>query len=266
MSQTIEELSERYRAPALDKGLDILELLAGVEEGLSQTEIAKALDRTPNEIYRMLDRLVRRQYVARTAGDRYELTLKLFVLAHQHAPVRRLVAQALPVLRGFARAAGQACHLAVYDRGNVVVVAQAESPGYWGMAIRVGSRVGLFNTGSGHVLLAFASDKDRGAMIDDHEMLPGEVATEKLEERLARVREQGYEHMPSQQTVGVQNLSVPILGPNRAIVAALTCPYLTWTEPNASPAVNQTLKLLRTAALQIEHGTGGPDPADGEAA
>ena len=49
---------ERYRAPALDKGLDILELLAGVDGGLTQAEIAKKLDRSPNEFYRMLDRLV----------------------------------------------------------------------------------------------------------------------------------------------------------------------------------------------------------------
>ena len=41
---------EKYRAPALDKGLDILELLAATEESLSQAEIAKALDRSPNEI------------------------------------------------------------------------------------------------------------------------------------------------------------------------------------------------------------------------
>ena len=33
-------------------------------------QLAKALDRTPNEIYRMLDRLVRRNYVRRTPGDR----------------------------------------------------------------------------------------------------------------------------------------------------------------------------------------------------
>ena len=87
-----EEL-EKYRAPALDKGLDILELLAETDEGLSQAEIAKALDRTPNEIYRMLDRLVRRDYVRRTTGDRYEITLKLFELAHRHSPTRRLVQQ-----------------------------------------------------------------------------------------------------------------------------------------------------------------------------
>lgn len=38
-------------------------------EGLSRAEIAKSLDRSPNEIYRMLDRLVRRDYVRRTATD-----------------------------------------------------------------------------------------------------------------------------------------------------------------------------------------------------
>ena len=43
-----EEL-DKYRAPALDKGLDILELLASTEEGLSQAEIAKALEQEPTE-------------------------------------------------------------------------------------------------------------------------------------------------------------------------------------------------------------------------
>src|SRR5690348_5205293 len=57
--------TDRYRAPALDKGLDILELLAAEDGAFTQVEIAKALGRTPNEIYRMLDRLVRRGYVSR---------------------------------------------------------------------------------------------------------------------------------------------------------------------------------------------------------
>ena len=45
---TLSDDGERYRAPALDKGLDIIELLAGTEASLSQAEIAKALDRSPN--------------------------------------------------------------------------------------------------------------------------------------------------------------------------------------------------------------------------
>lgn len=91
-----EDDSDRYRAPALDKGLDILELLARTDGGLTQVEIAKALGKSPNEFYRMLDRLVRRGYVQRQDGDRFTLTLKMFGLAHFHQPVRRLVSFAAP--------------------------------------------------------------------------------------------------------------------------------------------------------------------------
>jgi len=53
----------------------------------------------------MLDRLVRRSYVARVNGDRYELSLKLFALAHQHPPVRppRLARHADPCAASRAR-------------------------------------------------------------------------------------------------------------------------------------------------------------------
>ena len=45
-----------YSAPALEKGLDILELLAGEAEGLSQAAIAERLGRSTGEIFRMLAR------------------------------------------------------------------------------------------------------------------------------------------------------------------------------------------------------------------
>lgn len=257
MSLSFDEAADRYRAPALDKGLDILELLAATEEGLSQAEIAKALDRTPNEIYRMLDRLVRRSYVARTPGDRYELTLKLFALAHQHAPIRRLVSQAMPELRAFAREAQQACHIAVYDRGTIVVVGQVDSPGYWGFAIRVGSHIGLFNTGSGHVLLAFANRRDRQLMMDEHELMPHESRPEDIEARLALVRERGYEQMASLQTAGVQNLSAPIFGPNGSVVAALTCPYLPRSDTQTALSPEAALKLVLATARRIMPAAGG---------
>lgn len=257
MSNELDD--ERYRAPALDKGLDILELLAGTEESLSQAEIAKSLNRSANEIYRMLERLVRRGYVARSQGDRYELTLKLFALAHRHAPMRRLVSQAVPVLRAFAREAGQSCHIAVYDRGYVTVVAQADTPGYWGLAIRVGSRIGLFNTGSGHVLLAFADEMERQFMIEEHEMLPHETVPSGLDERLADVRRRGFEEMDSSQTIGVVNLAVPIFGPQNSIIAALTCPFLKRLDTADAPDQSVALKFLRQAGEAISRNAGGSD-------
>jgi DNA-binding IclR family transcriptional regulator len=247
---TAEEL-DKYRAPALDKGLDILELLATTEEGLSQAEIAKALQRSPNEIYRMLDRLVRRDYVRRTSGDRYELTLKLFELAHTTQPIRRLVSQALPVLRRFARDAEQACHLVIRDRNILVVVAQVDGPGYWNLAIRVGARIGLINTGSGHVFLAFADPEERALMLEDHDALADEAPSTALESRLARVREQGFERMESRQVTGVINLSVPVFGPVGGIIGALTCPYVRRLDKQVAPDPEAALTLLVAAGKEI---------------
>ena len=248
---------ERYRAPALDKGLDILELLASTDESFSQAEIAKALARTPNEIYRMLDRLVRRGYVVRSAGDRYELSLKLFALSHQHAPMRRLVSQAVPIMRRFARAAGQSCHLAVYDRGGVTVVAQIDSPFYWGLSIRVGARVGIFNTGSGHALLAFCSPRERAFMLAEHENLQdGAVAPKDLEARLAEIRRRGCEVMPSQQTEGVHNLSVPVLGPDGSAIAAFTCPYVKRLGKAERLSMKQVLEVLRESGRELSEMAG----------
>src|SRR5215475_1658800 len=236
---------DRYRAPALDKGLDILELLAREEEGLSQAEIAKTLGRTPNEHYRMLERLVRRGYVFRNASDRYELTLKLFGLAHFHHPIRRLVSQATPLMRALAVHTMQANHLAVYDRASVTVIAQMDAPSYWGMAIRVGARVGLFNTGSGHVLLAFRSLEERTMMIAEQDAGDEQARPEDLEERLAQIRQRGYEVMPSQQTAGVYNLSAPVLGADNTALAALTCPYIAPLNRAKAPDIPRTIAMLQ---------------------
>ncbi len=248
------EDSERYRAPALDKGLDILELLAGVDGGLTQAEIAKKLERSPNEFYRMLDRLVRRGYVTRIDGDRYALTLKLFGLAQLHAPVRRLVSYATPLMRELAEMTRQANQLAVFDRGFAVVIAQQEAPGYWGISIRVGSHIGLFDTGSGHILLAFRSPEEREMMITENAR-----SNEKPElspeffDRLDQIRDRGYELMPSAQTAGVFNLSAPVLGPDGKSIAALTVPYIALVGPQAGPDISGTMQLvLKTAGKLSE--------------
>ena len=245
--------NDRYRAPALDKGLDILELLAGIDGGLTQAEIAKQLGRNANEFYRMLDRLVKRGYVTRLDGDRYSLTLKLFGLAQLHAPVRRLASYAAPLMRELAEATRQANQLVVFDRGAAVVIAQQEAPGYWGISIRVGSHISLFNTGSGHVLLAFRSDEERAMMISEYEGITDAKAEQTTEffARLDKVRELGYEMMPSQQMAGIVNLSAPVLGPDRRAIASLTIPFTTIINMPSAPDISRTIQLLQETTKQL---------------
>jgi len=261
-----EEDEDRYRAPALDKGLDILELLAGIDGGLTQAEIAKRLGRSPNEFYRMLDRLVRRGYVTRNDGDRYSLTLKLFGLAQLHQPVRRLVSYATPLMRELAETTHQANQLVVFDRGSAVVIAQQEAPGYWGISIRVGSHISLFDTGSGHVLLAFRSNEERQMMIAENATRGEKPAiSQEFLARLDQIRDRGYEMMASMQTAGVFNLSAPVLGPDGKAIAALTVPYITLVNVLSAPNINETVQLILTTAERLSR-LAGSDVAQAEAA
>lgn len=252
-----------YRAPALDKGLDILELLATQPQGLTRSQIVKDMARSPNEIYRMLERLVARQYVTRSAsGDRYALSLKLFAMAHAHPPLNRLINQALPVMDDFACRAEQSCHMGVYDRGNVLIAAQINSPRGWSFSVQRGARVGLLDTASGHMLLAYADAESRQRMLAEHRPLDGEVPVtdDGLAQTLTAIRAQGYVERDSAQSFGVVDISFPILAPDNTALATLTCPYIRRIDRHVGPDLAAVRACLReaSAALSFAH---HPHPA-----
>ena len=244
------EDSDRYRAPALDKGLDIFELLAETDGSLSQAEIAKSLGRTPNEIYRMLDRLVRREYIRRTPEDRYEITLKMFELVHALPPLRRLVNQAMPLLQQVAQEAGQSCHIVVFDRTAAVVLAQVDAPSYWSLAVRVGTRLRLTSTGSGLIFLAFSTPESRALMLKG----AGEKITREIEDKLEIIRRDGFTMMPSEQIAGVTNLSAPVMGPLGSVMAVVTSPYTERLDRHVASDRQRTLELVRAAAASLSKG------------
>lgn len=249
----------RYRAPALEKGLDILELLADRPEGLSQTEIARALERSVGEIFRMLACLVDRGFITiHRPSDRYVLTLRLFELAHKHAPLQQLIASALPRMRDLAKAVHQSCHLTVVESGHGVVVAQADAPGEIGFAVRVGSVVDLLTTASGRVLLAFQQAAERERILS---LEPGSRARRafvtKHEEALDAVRARGHEDMESTRIRGVHDLSFPVLDARGTAVAALTMPYIERLDL-ADVSLDAAREALATSASELSTALGGP--------
>jgi DNA-binding IclR family transcriptional regulator len=245
------EADERYRAPALDKGLDILELLSEQPGGLTRSEIVKAMGRGPSEVYRMLERLVARDYVARSReGDRYALTMKLFVLGHRHPPVRRLVARALPLMDVFADQAVQSCHLVVADRHEAVVVAHASPAGNWEFGIRVGAQIDFLGTSSGQMLLAFQDELTRRELLEHWQGTEKAAAYARLEPTLDQFRKAGHRIGESQQIRGVQDITAPILSPERDAIAVLTCPYIERLDA-VQQSVGETLGLLEEIAAKL---------------
>ena len=112
-----------YSAPALEKGLDIVELLAAAPTPLSTRVIAERIGRSKSEIFRMVFVLVQRGYLVRDATDELTLTNRLFDLGMRTPRSRQLVEVAVPAMERLGERTGQSAHLVVVNRGETVVVA-----------------------------------------------------------------------------------------------------------------------------------------------
>jgi DNA-binding IclR family transcriptional regulator len=220
----VEKEGPNYQAPALEKGLDIIELLASTGHALSRTDIARQLNRSVGEIYRMLHQLVQRQYVA-VVNDSYVLTTKLFELAHYYPPTQRLLIEASPIMHQLSSDVDQACHLTVYSQGRQIVVAKVDLPSGMGFSVRLGSELDVMVSASGRVLLAFQDAPVQAFRIEESSGREPKQDPAKIEDMLKRIRERGFEAAPSGQVRGLFAMSFPILDLRGHAMAALTVPY-----------------------------------------
>ncbi len=247
MSETRAKKRE-YRAPALEKGLDVLELLAANRSGLTLAQISNALDRSSSELFRMVQVLEARGYVGRAADeDGLVLTNKLFALGMTRAPAKDLLEAAVPIMRGVCQQIGQSCHLAVASGDQMVVVARIEAPGDLGFSVRVGYRRKIVEATSGLVLYAFQPEAVRQRWTK--ELKPGVNAAvwKDFEAAAGKARFDGFVRGDSFVTKAVVDFSVPIHGPD-GVAAALTCPYL---DNVSAIATSDTVSILQRAAAEI---------------
>jgi DNA-binding IclR family transcriptional regulator len=246
----------RYAAPALEKGLDILELFASESAGLTGSDVARRLGRSVGEIFRMLVCLEQRGYICETdSDDRFELTLKLFELAHRHHPLDRLVAHARPLLQEVANHTGQSCHLAMLSDAAIIVVAQVDAPGSMGFSLRLGAQVDLFDTASGHVILAFQSLAARQRSLAAWQRRSRRPIPAGLEKHLAAIRARGHEEMRSYQIHGVLNISYPVFNQHGEAIAAISVPFIERVGDRLDP--KQIKERLQSASAKLTAGIGG---------
>jgi len=241
----------KYRAPALDKGLDIIELLARSPRPISISEISEGVGRSRGEIFRMLQVLEERDYITRGETDAsYSITPRLFRLGMEQPPLKSTVETALPIMHRLAHEVDQSCHLVVPSREQIVVIARVDPPGEIGLVVRVGHRRPLAESNSGRVLLAWQGDAIRErwlALVGDNPADPGH---RKLTRALNQIRKQGSASMPSDIVDGVTDLSAPVLQHDHA-VCALTVPFI--ERRGSSSNLDATRRSLCEAAADISH-------------
>jgi DNA-binding IclR family transcriptional regulator len=240
-----------YSAPALEKGLDILELLAREGTPMTARQVAEKLGRSKNEIFRMVHVLISRGYIAREPGsDNLALTNKLFSLGIQTAPSRDLVAVAAPIIAQLAEGIRQSVHLVIANRGETVVIAAASGSADMNFSLKLGYRRPLADAHSGLVLMAFQPDGVRDGMIAESlALMNRKVDVEALTAELASLRREGSMISDSRDIVGITDIAVPVLLSDARAIASLTVAYLNRRETKADYL--GALMRLKDSSAQI---------------
>lgn len=252
----VETEGAAYSAPALEKGLDILEMLCRSDRPLSQKVIAQALDRSIGEIYRMLACLVDRNYVVQI-GDGYAVTTRLFELAHVNPPTHRLLVEANPLMQRVSSELEQSCHLTVYNQGRQVVIAKVDSPSGMGFSVRVGAELDVLVSASGRVLLAFQTPETRKLRVEESLRRRPEQAEARIDRILDAIRACGFASMESVQVRGLVAVSFPILDSQGHAIAALAVPYAERIDQRQRKQLPEVEKLLGAASRALTGRIGG---------
>jgi DNA-binding IclR family transcriptional regulator len=250
------EITRRYPTPALEKGLDVLELFATESTGLTKTEVARRLGRTVSEVFRMLACLEARGYIARSGSDgRYSLTLHLFKLVHQNPPIERLATEAMPIMRHLTAQINQSCHLGVLDGDRVVIIAQVNSPLSSGFTVKSGGIGDLMRSTTGQVILAYQTPHVASRSIKLWCKHNGMRPPSDLDRHLKDIKEHGFDERKSYEVEGVTNISFPVWDDRGCAIAALSVPFL--KRIGDSTNFSMVKRALEKASYELSEAIGG---------
>jgi DNA-binding IclR family transcriptional regulator len=249
-----------YSAPALEKGLDILEQLAHGGQGQSLLQLASSLGRSASEIYRMLEVLVDRGYLKRRNSG-FTLTLKLFELGMESLPMRDLSQIAALQMHEVAQRTRQSLHLSMHQDQRLIVVACVHTPEPLGFSVRLGSHFPFRpDRTSARVLTAFAPPEIAAWMIEEMQRnsAPEKLNLRSLKLKLETIRRRGYEQSKSDTVPGITDMAFPIFdNVHPGAIASLNMPYL--KQRDATMTLVQAREVLQTAAQSITDQMGGAD-------
>ncbi|GLK50236.1 transcriptional regulator [Brevundimonas intermedia] len=214
----------KYRAPALEKGLDVLELLSAQGEPMTPSQMSVTLGRSVSELFRMIQVLEFRGYIEQSP-DGYRLTNRLFTLGMTQAPIKSLVDVAMPAMRDLASNTLQSCHLVVPSGDQIVVIARIESPGDLGYSVRIGYRRSILHATSGLMFYSRSNPRARKHLHDSLVSLFGEADVIEFAERAMAMTRGAHVERASDFVVGVTDLVAPIMGSD-GVIATLITPFI----------------------------------------
>ncbi|MEM7023605.1 MAG: IclR family transcriptional regulator [Pseudomonadota bacterium] len=214
-----------YQVAAVDRALNLLEVMAQYPD-LGVTELAERTGNTKSLVFRLLYTLEQRGYVHKNPDARgYRLGYRTLLLAEHTRRQSALIAAATPILDELSQATRENALLAIREELHSVCIAMRESPQPLRLFAQVGKHGPLHAGGGPKVLLAYAPDDVRRAVLDGP--LEGFTTTsitnrKKLERTIGEIRRAGFTLSIGELDADCFSMAAPVRDFTGEVVAALS--------------------------------------------
>ena len=187
-----------YHVPALERALDVIDLIASHESDLSFSEILHSLNIPRPSLVRILKILADRGLITKTEDKGlYRLGMKLIYLGNRLESKLKLKSVAMPFMQELASKTGKTIELSTLDRDQLILIDQIEGNEGVRLFSRIGSAYPYFHAlAAGKIYLAHMEEESTAAFLSETQLVKyTDNSTTDLDaylQELKRVRKQGY--------------------------------------------------------------------------
>jgi IclR family transcriptional regulator, pca regulon regulatory protein len=237
----------------LERGLSVLRAFDEDHPEMTLTEVGVQTGLSPAVARRCLNTLVQLDYVAQH-GRKFLLRPAVLTFGSAFLSSMQIEQVVSPPLQHMRDQTGDSASLSVLSGRDILYVAHVSTDRRFRLATNVGTRYPFHATSMGKVLAAFADQSvTDGLLTEEFARFTERTIIERnaLAERLALVRERGYDSALDELDYGIVSVAVPIFDRDRRAIAAINCSTST-TRISQDELVRTRLPLLRAAADEIE--------------
>ena len=238
----------KYPLLTLQKGLNVLELIAENAGDISLKDISVHLQEPLTVIFRVLRTLAEAGYITQDPKTkRYRLGLKVWELSERAIARFNIVEGARPVLARLTQATSETSSLAILDGQEFIYIASVDGLQPLRAYVPPGSRTSLsYPTASGRILLAYSKPESVDKILANglKRFTPATLIDEKRVRALLReVRQAGIAVVHGEYQQQLSAIAAPILNSVGDCIAALAISGVTQhIEEAGLPRLKQLLK------------------------
>jgi len=221
-----EKFGEKYKVPALERGLRLLQEFGRDNVTLGAPELARRLQLPRATVFRMLNTLEAMEFLQRTEnGNDYRLGLAVLRLGFEFLASLDLTELGQPVIDQLSAQIALPGHIVVRDGRFIVYVAKVAPPSPFASSVRVGTRLPAHATMLGHALLGDMSLDELRHLYPEEHLQTYTAQTPRTVEQLFNMvsagRERGYLVSEGFFEHAICTVAAPVRDHSGAIVAAL---------------------------------------------